>query len=141
MVNATYTTIKRIWQRHVGGEVVNFDSEIRQLLVQHGITMRQDDGQLKQINISIPTSIEDAFVIGLRYLKRNGKCTEDLFLCPKNLVAGITRLQIEPYYKGRLEFILPEYRGTHTQQVTFIHPAVRSSTVTPVNTIGFLKDN
>ncbi len=141
MVNATYTTIERIWQRHIGGEAVDIESEIRILFAQRELKMRQDDGQLKQINISIPTSLEDAFVVGLRYVKRNGACTEDLFLCPKNLAAGITRLEIEPFYKGRLEFILPEYNGTHHQQVIFTQPVAKDGHITSVNTITFLKDN
>ncbi len=138
-MSAAYSALERIWQRHVSGAVVDIETKIEHLLAQRGIKMRQDDGVLMQINLSIPTSIEDAFVVGLRYMKRDGKCTEDLFLCRKNLCTEITQLEIEPYYKGRLEFILPEYHGTHRQQVVFTQPAAPDTAITQVNTISFLK--
>lgn len=119
---------------------MDIKSEISHLLGQHGIKLRQRDGELKQINVSIPNSIEDAFVIGLRYLKTEGTCTEDHFLCQKELVPGITPLEIEPHYKRRLEFRLPEYRGTHKQQVDFTQPATTDKIITSVNTITFLTD-
>ncbi len=138
-MNETYSALEDIWKRHLSGEVVDIEREVLGLLSRQDIKIRQDDGDVKQINLSIPTSTEHAFVIGLRYIKRDGTYTEDHFLCQKDVEPSTTRLEIEPHYKRRLEFRLPEYRGTHKQQVVFTSTAVKDSNITQVNTISYLK--
>ena len=105
--------------------------EILELLRQQGITIRADDGDLNQINISIPTSTPDAFVIGLRYIKRDDSQTEDHFLCQK----GVD--EIKPFYGRRLERKFPEYRSSHKTQVDLPTTADNNSYLTEVNTFSF----
>ena len=97
------------------GESVDFEeveSQVRIVLSQHNIRLRQDDGYLVQINFSLPQS-HSGLVLGLRYRKRDGTLTEDHFLC----VDGPEGVEITPYYTAALEELLAEYRGTHKQQV------------------------
>ncbi len=138
-MSETFSALENIWKRFHGGEFVDIECDILGLLSRQGIKIRQLDGQLKQINLSKPTTTENAFVIGLRYVKADGTCTEDHFLCLKNIEPSATRLEIKPHYKRRLEFRLPEYRCTHKQQVDFTQPAVKDSTTTHVNTISYLR--
>jgi hypothetical protein len=88
------------------GTIIPYGNAIKDLLLKHEIKLRNKDGKLNQINISIPKSKKKAIVVGLRYIKNDGSKTEDLFLFEegKDIVAG---------YKGRLEKILPEYKGSH----------------------------
>ena len=132
-MNSTYVAIENIWTRSQCGETVDSESEVLTLLLQQGIRPRQDDGELRQVNISMPSSAEHAFVIGLRYIKRDGSCTEDHFLCRRDGVG------IEPHYRCRLEATLPEYRGTHKEQVDFTESPSSDSFVTQANTITFTK--
>ena len=139
-MNEAYSAIERIWNRHVSGNGLDIKREILGLLLQQGIKTRQNDGKPKQINISNPTSIQDAFVVGLRYIKNDGTQSEDHFLCRKGVAPNTTRLEIEPHYKRRLEIELPEYRGTHKQQVVFATTNINNSYITQVNTITFPKE-
>lgn len=129
--------LQDLWTRYLRGEQANIERDILDLLFRHGIKIRQHDGDLKQIIVSIPTSIGNAFVIGLRYVKADGTCTEDHFLCQENAEKNGVPIGIEPQYKGRLEFRLPEYRGTHKQQVDFGRPVAHHGPVTQVNTITY----
>ena len=140
-MNKAYSIIEHIWNCRLNGSSLDFEKEILGLLLQQGIKIRQDDGELKQINISMPTSIQYAFVIGLRYIKKDGTQTEDHFLCRRDIGPDAMRLEIEPHYKKRLEFRLPEYRGTHKQQVSFATRNADIGYATHVNTISFYKTN
>ena len=73
-----------------------YAEEVVNLLARYKIILRQKDGVLHQVNISIPTSVSNAIVVGLRYIKNDGSKTEDLFLFQSNqpIITG---------YKGRLE--------------------------------------
>jgi hypothetical protein len=133
-----YLSLQDIWARHLRGER-NIERDILDLLSRHGIKIRQNDGALKQITVSIPTSVDNAFVIGLRYIKADGTRTEDLFLCQDNAYKNGVPVEIEPHYKGRLEFRLPEYRGTHKEQVDFGQAVAQFDGVTQVNTITHVK--
>jgi hypothetical protein len=75
------------------GTIIPYGNAIKDLLLKHEIKLR-NKGKKK------------AIVVGLRYIKNDGSKTEDLFLFEegKDIVAG---------YKGRLEKILPEYKGSH----------------------------
>ena len=74
-----------------------------------GIKLRQDDGSGPKATFSIATSRSDAFVIGLRYTKKNGTKTEDHFLFERER-------PIQKCYGKLLEELLPEYKGAHKLQ-------------------------
>lgn len=71
----------------------------------------------------------------MRYRKEDRTFTEDHFLCSDTLRG----LQIDRFYRGRLEKVFPEYRGTHKLQIDV---AATTSTLSPmryptsVNTIS-----
>lgn len=96
----------RVYEELAQGIHISWKDEVIDLLERYGIRLRQKDGTLHQVNISIPTSVDNAIIIGLRYIKNNGSKIEDLFLFEqgKNIVTG---------YKGMLERIVMEYAGTH----------------------------
>ncbi|MCG2722726.1 MAG: hypothetical protein L6290_12055, partial [Thermodesulfovibrionales bacterium] len=88
-----------------------------------------------QINISIPTSIKNSYVIGLRYVKKDGTHTEDHYLIKREIKENDKEIV---YLRGqRLEKLLIEYRGTHKQQIDIpqIENNSNSSAYTPINTI------
>lgn len=109
-MDQSYTELKeitdRVYEGQAEGKQINFAKDVVNLLGRYGIRLRQKDGILHQVNISIPTSVANAIVVGLRYSKSNGSKTEDLFLFQQgtSIVSG---------YKGRLEGIIREYSGTH----------------------------
>lgn len=76
------------------------------LLNRHGINLRNKDGDLHEATFSVPKSISDALVLGMRYRKNDGSFSEDLFLFQKGQ-------PIQSGYKGELERVVPEYAGTH----------------------------
>jgi len=65
-------------------------------------------------------------VIGLRYIKKDGSFTEDLFE-----FQSLKPNDISKYYKGKYENKRTEYRGTHKEQ------NISSSPFTSVNTCSF----
>jgi len=77
-----------------------------ELLKQHGIELRKKDNQLYEATFSVPKSLSDALVLGMRYRKDDGTFSEDLFLFQKGK-------PIRKGYRGKLEKIIPEYKGTH----------------------------
>ena len=127
-----YNNLEGIWKRHLDGDNSNTGKDILALLNSQGIRIRQDDGELKQLTVSKPTSVQSAFVIGLRYDKRDGTQTEDLFSVAQGR-------PIKRHYRGRLERKWPEYRGTHKQQVLYTLVIDVQATMTSVNTITVLK--
>ena len=76
-----------------------------------GIRQRADDGRLLWTNISNPTSRVDALTIGLRYEKRDGTLTEDLFT-----IDAAKPDEVASHYRGKLQKIWKEYDSTHKQQ-------------------------
>lgn len=90
-------------------KLIAYGNNIKAIFLKYGISLRQKDGKLTQINISVPVSKKSAIVVGLRYIKKDGTKTEDLFLFEKGkkIVTG---------YKGLLEKLLPEYKNTHKLQ-------------------------
>ena len=77
-----------------------------ELLDRYGIKLRKNDGNLHEATFSVPKSINDALVLGIRYQKKDGTFSEDLFLFRKGK-------PIQKGYKGELEKIIPEYEETH----------------------------
>ena len=86
-----------------------FHQRIVDLLTNHGIGLRQDDGSNPKVTISHPISLPRSMVVGLRYTKLNGIKTEDHFLFQPCRA-------IEKCYGKRLEELLPEYKGAHKLQ-------------------------
>ncbi len=82
------------------------------ILEKNKINLRRDDGELRQITFSVPTSKKNALVLGLRYEKRGGLFAEDLFLFEKSSD------KIQPIYRGKYKKVLPEYVGTHRRSPT-----------------------
>lgn len=76
------------------------------LLDRYGVKLRNKDGQLHEATFSVPKSVSEALVLGIRYQKKGGTFSEDLFLFQKGK-------PIQRGYKGELEKIVPEYKGTH----------------------------
>lgn len=112
----------------------NLFHDVINLLCEKNIRLRQDDGELIQINISIPTSIKNSFVIGLRYIKKDGTPTEDHCLIKKEIEE--TEKEIVCYRGKRLEQLLTEYKGTHKQQIDIAQiENDNNSAFTSVNTI------
>ena len=126
-----YSDIEAIWNRYPSGATFNTERDIRVLLDGQGIRIRQDDGELKQFTISKPTSVTSAFVLGLRYVKRDDSHTEDHFTFEKGRA-------IECHYRGALENKWPEYKDTHKQHVLFALVVDVQEPITCVNTISLL---
>jgi hypothetical protein len=82
--------------------------------------------------LSKPTTVNNAIVIGLRYVKHDGSHTEDLFTVERGR-------QIQAFYKGSLEKVLSEYKDTHKQRVFFTFVADEPPPTTSVNTISLVK--
>ena len=117
-MNSVYRELERIWQNCLLRGVEDLRDVIH-VLGCHGISLRKMDGTLKQVNLSLPNTRDDAYVIGLRYIKNDGTCTEDHFLCEREAPEGLKKYEITHYPKRKLEYMLPEYTGTHKQQVDF----------------------
>lgn len=126
-----YADLEAIWNRHISGDPSNTARAVIALLEGQGIRLRQDDGELRHVTISRPTSVASAFVIGLRYDKKDGTQSEDLFSVEKGR-------SIEPHYRGALERKWPEYRGTHKQLVPYTLVVDLQALPTAVNTISVL---
>ena len=126
----SYLELLDIWNSHKSSIPHRTESRVLCLLHSAGITIRRDDGRLRQMTLSRPTSAEDTLVIGLRYDKRNRTLTEDLFTVKR----GFT---IQPHYRGYLERQWPEYLGTHKKQVSYDVPLQLDMGITFCNTITF----
>jgi hypothetical protein len=84
-------------------------SECIQILNDCGRNLRGKDGVPKRATLSIPISIKDIFVLGIKYQKRNDTLTEDHFTFEPDKPP-------EPYYKGKMQKLLTEYKDTHKRQ-------------------------
>lgn len=105
MMISPYDELKTISDAVYARERESWGSDALAVLKQAGIGLRDKDGKLVEMNFSIPE--DDCFVLGLRYEKNDGTDTEDHFVFRK----GINR--VESFYKGKLEKIFTEYKGTH----------------------------
>jgi len=77
------------------------------------IRTRQDDGTLRQINLSVPTVRRAVIVVGQRYEKRDGSHTDHfVFDCAQPT-------KIDTRYGQKLEDLFKEYQGAHKQQADF----------------------
>jgi hypothetical protein len=132
MKNA-FAEIEEIGRRYIDDNRTNMGQEILDVLQDQGIRIRQDDDQLRQLTLSKPLSVDSGFVIGLRYNKRDGTRTEDLF----RVESGHP---IQAYYKGSLQRQFPEYQGTHKQRVVYEIVATEPAPTTSANTIAVVKN-
>jgi len=137
-MNNAYKKLNEIWIS-CASEGNNSLMRIIALLNENGIQIRQKDGVLKIINLSIPTSKDNSFVIGLRYLKADNTFTEDHFLCEKEGV-GLKGEKIIHHPKRKLEFTLPEYKGTH-KEIPDFNVANNTKTITDVSTYSYVENN
>ncbi len=129
-----FAELEGMWSRCIEGNRKNMGEQVLDLLKDQGICIRQDDGELRQLTLSKPASVNSAFVIGLRYDKRDGTQTEDLFRVENGR-------PIKGYYKGSLQQQWTEYQGTHKQQVVYATVAKEPVPTTSVSTISVVKKN
>ena len=128
-----FVELGAIWETATGKKDVVVAGEVVDLLRRNDIGLRQDDGDLRQVTLSKPVSVSSGFVVGLRYIKRDGTLTEDLF------TAVAEEHQIKSWYKGSLQGRWPKYQGTHKQPVNFTQLAAEPPfDPTLVNTLTFL---
>ena len=106
----SFEELKAITDDVYAGKKPEYGRDVLALLEDYGIKVRQEDGSLHSVNISIPKAISDSIVVGLRYKKQDSTYTEDhfLFRAEHNLTA---------YYKGTFERVAPEYDGSHKDQI------------------------
>lgn len=106
----SYPELKSITDAIYSGKRIKFAKNVVEILSKHGIRLRQKDGKLHSVNISIPKSKTNTILVGLRYIKKDRTYTEDHFLFEQGR-------SITPFYKGKVEKTLLEYKGTHKQQL------------------------
>ena len=118
-----YEQVKNIHKLAVETHDPNELRGIPSLLNDWGFKCREDDGELRWTNLSIPTSVGETITIGLRYTKRDESLTEDLFE-----ISEVDPNVVTPHYQGRYQKLRSEYEGTHKQQ------DVKPRSFTSVNT-------
>lgn len=105
--DGSYQKMKLITDGYYSGRInKGWSSLVVGLLNEHGIKLRNKDGKLYQVNVSLPKTKSNSIVVGLRYIKEDNTFTEDLFLFENGF-------NLKAFYKAKLENILPEYKGTH----------------------------
>lgn len=114
-MESKYKIIKELHRRTCETGQAVILKGIPSLLESWGSKLRTDDGELYQVNISNPE--QSILVVGLRYKKKDGSLTEDIFefnaLCPN---------EISKYYKDKYERKRTEYKDTHKQQNVSLSP-------------------
>jgi hypothetical protein len=125
--------LQNIRNKYYKGDIDRARRDIFKLLLDLDIKIRNKDGAIAEINISIPTSNMDVLIIGLRYIKNNETITEDHFECYNDPEIG--KLIIIKHYRGELELKYPEYKGTHKYQADFKVKDPDNPVWTSVNTI------
>lgn len=109
-MNTSYRDLKTITDAVYVGSKASWTKDVLNILQKNSIKLRQKDGKLRSVNISIPKSKNNCILVGIRYIKDDKTFTEDHFLFEqdKSIVAS---------YKGKIEKVLFEYKGAHKQQV------------------------
>jgi len=110
MIDKSYSNLKAITDSVYAGIRDKWAKDVIDILQNYNIKLRQKDGKLYSVNISIPKSKKNCILVGLRYLKSDKSYTEDHFLFEKDK-------PIVAFYKGKLEKVFVEYKGTHKQQI------------------------
>jgi len=109
-MSTPYEDLKAISDAVYSGQRMKWGDDAIKILLANGIKPRNKDGVLKSKNFSIPKSEKDCLVLGLRYEKKDGTLTEDLFVFRKESST------IGVFYKGKLQEEMIEYEGTHKWQ-------------------------
>jgi len=110
MADNSYHELKTITDDFYAGKRNKYGREVVGLLERYGIKIRNKDGVIHSVNISIPKSRPNCILVGLRYVKNDNSYTEDHFLFEANMA-------IIPFYKARLEKLFTEYTGAHKEQL------------------------
>lgn len=110
MLDISYPDLKAITDAVYSGSKDKWAKDIIDILYKNNIKLRQKDGKLYSVNISIPNSKSNCILVGIRYIKIDNTFTEDHFLFEEHK-------PIVSFYKGKLEKVLGEYKGTHKQQI------------------------
>lgn len=82
--DASYFELKAITDAVYAGTKGVWAKDAIKLLENLNIKLRQKDGKLHSVNISIPKSRDNCILVRLRYIKNNATYTEDHFLFEKN---------------------------------------------------------
>ncbi len=114
-MSSPYEELKAITDAVYGEKRTEWTKDVLALLARNGIRERQDDGQLYEMHFSVCQSQENTLIVGLRYQKRDGSLTEDAF----EFQPG--KQKIVKHYRGKIEKVHREYKGTHKASPT--HPA------------------
>jgi hypothetical protein len=110
----SYEEIKLITDGYYSGKVSDRDTFrlVHRVLLNHIGSLRRVDGSNPAMTISIPKSLV-GIVVGVRYIKKSGRNTEDHFLYRPNV--NLYKC------KGKeLAKICPEYTGAHELQIQTI---------------------
>ena len=110
IIETSYEEIKAITDGIYGGTLEPQAHLFIEVLNKHGIQLRDKDGKFLELTYSIPTSVANSILIGIRYVKDDGTHTEDHFLFEQNK-------SIRSFYKNQIEKVLPEYTGMHKRQI------------------------
>lgn len=110
MMHKSCRELKTITDDVYSGSKNKWAKEVIGVLQKNSIKLRQKDGKLYSVNISIPNSENNCIFVGIRYIKSDNTFMEDHFLfeLDKPIVA---------FYKGRIEKVLFEYKSAHKQQI------------------------
>lgn len=110
-MSTSYRELKTITDAVYAGSKDSWAKDVLNILQKNSIKLRQKDGKLHSVNISIPKSKSNCILVGIRYIKGDSTLAEDHFLFDlhKSIVA---------FYKGKIEKVLLEYKGSHKQQLT-----------------------
>lgn len=108
----SYLEIKKISDKMYAGTRDHFAPDMRKIIEKYGTKLRPASHIRWAMTFSIPATVKDSFVIGIRYKKPNGIFTEDHFLIQKG-----ENMRVFP--KNELERFLPEYQGTHKGKPNF----------------------
>lgn len=105
-----FEKLKKVTDEIYSGLRSEYSADVVNILLDYNIKLRNKDGEPCQMNISIPSTRSNSILVGIRYSKIDGTNTEDHFLFEKGK-------SIVSFYKGKIEKILPEYKGTHKAQI------------------------
>ncbi|MCD4692669.1 MAG: hypothetical protein K8R79_07140 [Calditrichales bacterium] len=125
VMKTKYEIIKNIHSKANESGKADVLKSISSLFESWNIRLRTDDGELYQVNISNPE--QNIIVVGLRYLKKDGSFTEDIFE-----FSSLSPNEVSNHYKGRYERQRTEYKDTHKQQ------NISESSFTSQNSCGYI---
>ena len=118
----SYCEIKKISDAIYSGVGDSFAPGMRKVIEKYGTKIRPNPHIPWAMTFSIPTSLKNAFVVGIRYKKPDGTFTEDHILFQR-------RRNIRVFSKSELERLLPEYKGTHKGNPNFFEYTEREGLI------------